>query len=342
MARARTRIRVKFSDTDATGTVYHGNFTHYMEWGRLEVLRRARPRHGDAAARAKLEPLNFVIAHIEIDYRSPVRFPDELEVDSWVRKIGRTSVSFGFRLRRIHDGVVVADGHDVIVFVDEAGKSTPVPSCLREGLEAFIDPGPQDETPVPVVVGSTNPAKVHAVRSALSRTGLDAVVEGVAVSTDDAQPVGDEAIRRGAEERARQALQHLAAQRAGEGTGQPPATGSDGAPAGGLALGLESGLVVLNDDVYVTGWCVALDNRGRRGAARGAQVQLPAAVARRVLAGENLSSIIDELSGMQHSGTRSGAMGYLTGGAYDRRDAWEGAVALALAPFLRPDLYTDS
>ncbi|HLS89448.1 MAG TPA: DUF84 family protein [Sphingobacteriaceae bacterium] len=326
MARARTRIRVKFSDTDATGTVYHGNFTHYMEWGRLEVLRRARPRHGDAAARARLEPLNFVIAHIELDFRSPVRFPDELEVDSWVRKIGNTSVSFGFRLRRIHDGVVVADGHDVIVFVDEEGRPTPVPSCLRDGLEAFIDPGPQDEEPVPVVVGSTNPAKIHAVRSALSRTGLDAVVEGVAVTTADAQPVGDEAIRRGAEERARQALDHLAA-RAGQ-------------PAEGLALGLESGLVVMGDDVYVTGWCVALDRQGRKGAARGAQVQLPAAVAQRVLAGESLADVIDELSGLQHSGTRSGAMGYLTGGAYDRRDAWEGAVALALAPFLRPDLYT--
>lgn len=325
MARARTRVRVKFSDTDATGAVYHGHFVYYMELGRLEVLRRVRPRHGSAAGDDRMEPLNFVVAHLEIDYRSPVHFPDVLEVDSWVRNVGTTSVSFGFRLRRIGDGVVVAEGHDVIVFVDLEGNSTPLPSRMREALQTYLDDGPSEADFFPVVVGSANPVKLRAVQSAFSRVGLDPIIEAAEVDSGaPALPVGDEAIRQGALNRAQQAV---------------ALAGSTATGDRHFGVGLESGLVQMGEAVYVTGWCVIVDGDKRLGEARSAQIRLPHQVARRVQAGEDLEEIIDSLSGLQHSGTRAGAMGYLTAGTFSRGEAWEGAVALALAPFLRPELY---
>src|SRR5688572_31292064 len=57
------------------------------------------------------------------------------------------------------------------------------------------------------VVGSTNPAKVEAVRRALARLAPGCALEAVGVPSGvRAQPVGDEETRLGAEARARAAL----------------------------------------------------------------------------------------------------------------------------------------
>jgi non-canonical (house-cleaning) NTP pyrophosphatase len=63
---------------------------------------------------------------------------------------------------------------------------------------------------------------------------------------------------------------------------------------------------------------------------------LPAAVARRLRAGEELAHAIDALTGEQGTKHRGGAVAVLTGGLVDRQQAYEVLLAYALAPFLAP------
>ena len=66
---------------------------------------------------------------------------------------------------------------------------------------------------------------------------------------------------------------------------------------------------------------------------------LPAAVAHRLAAGDELGTIIDDLFGVTASKQHSGAVGLLTEGFVSRTDAFADLVAMACAPLLRPDLY---
>lgn len=168
-------------------------------------------------------------------------------------------------------------------------------------------------------VGSTNPAKVEAARQALARLAPGCRVEAVAVPSGvGAQPVGDAETRRGAEGRARAALEACSAD---------------------LGIGLEGGVVYDGAVTWLISWVAAVGRDGRVGHASGLRMPLPAAAGPRLLAGEELAVIVDDLFHVQDARSATGAIGLLTEGAVSRTDAFAQLVAMALAPHLRPDLY---
>lgn len=168
-------------------------------------------------------------------------------------------------------------------------------------------------------VGSTNPAKVEAVRRALAGLAPACALETVSVESGVGhQPFGDADTRVGARNRA---LAALAASRAQ------------------IAFGLEGGVILHADGVWLVSWVAAATRDGRIGEASGLRMRLPDAAGPRLAAGEELGSVIDELFATHASKRQAGAVGLLTEGFVSRTDAFADLVAMACAPLLRPDLY---
>lgn len=169
------------------------------------------------------------------------------------------------------------------------------------------------------VVGSTNPAKVEAVRRTLGRFAPECAVIAVAVPSGVGDmPLGDHAIRSGAFARAKGALERTDAE---------------------IAFGLEGGAIIEGDRAWLTGYVIALTRDGRTGEAAWGRMLLPIAAAERVQKGEELGDVIDDLFGEKESKRHAGAIGLLTDGAVSRTDAFADHVAMACAPFLHPKLY---
>lgn len=91
-------IRIYYEDTDVSGVVYHANYLRYLERARTEWLRQQglsqeslRTQHGIA----------FTVANMEIDFRSPARLDDVLEVSVELNTLKRASLIFGQTLYRI-------------------------------------------------------------------------------------------------------------------------------------------------------------------------------------------------------------------------------------------------
>jgi inosine/xanthosine triphosphatase len=172
---------------------------------------------------------------------------------------------------------------------------------------------------VRAVVGSTNPAKVEAVRRTLGRFAPHCVVESIDVPSGvGSMPLGEEAIRSGALARARAALEATDAE---------------------IAFGLEGGAIIDGDNAWLTGHVVALTRDGRMGEAARGRMLLPSAAAQREQNGDELGDVIDDLFGAKESKRHAGAIGLLTDGAVSRTDAFADHVAMACAPFLHPELY---
>src|SRR5205814_8962159 len=94
-------------------------------------------------------------------------------------------------------------------------------------------------------VGSTNPAKVEAVRRILGQLAPDCRVEAIDVPSGvGAMPLGETAVRAGALARARAALER---------------TGMD------VAFGLEGGAILDAPDAWLTGHVAAVTREGRLG-----------------------------------------------------------------------------
>lgn len=119
------RRLVEFVDTDASG--------HYQN---LAVLRWIEAAEAVMHQRLGIVERTFgrtPRAHLEIDFRRPLWFLDEVDVEFCVGEVGRTSCRYRFAVRR--DGNLAAEGALVIVYVPEqrAGP-VPWPDDLRAAL----------------------------------------------------------------------------------------------------------------------------------------------------------------------------------------------------------------
>ncbi len=176
-----------------------------------------------------------------------------------------------------------------------------------------------------VVVGSTNPVKLAAVRAVIARVAPNATVHAVEVSSGVAdQPWGDEETQRGAAERARRAL------------------ADETQPDADLGVGLEGGVVETNGVVRTCAWAAVVARDGREGTGGSMAMQLPAKVVALLKSGVELGLAMDTVAKLVDTKRRSGAVGILTAGLIDRQRAYEPLITYALAPFLAPHFYAQA
>jgi len=133
-------LEVRFRDCDPMGHVNNAVYLTYLEQARFSHWRmlwgfRARPRPtGVAGAETDTTP-GVILARAEIDYRSPARAGDVLEVRLGIVAIGRTSFSYEYEIVD-QNGRVVAMAKSVQVMYDYgAGTPVPVPAGIRRLLE---------------------------------------------------------------------------------------------------------------------------------------------------------------------------------------------------------------
>ena len=112
------RDTVRFRDCDAMGHVNNAVYSTYLEEARIGVL-------GDL--------IDFILARVEIDFRSELRAGEDVEVRTRCSRIGTKSFDLEHEITAA--GRVVAEGKSVLVSYDyERGESVPVPDALRERL----------------------------------------------------------------------------------------------------------------------------------------------------------------------------------------------------------------
>lgn len=172
-----------------------------------------------------------------------------------------------------------------------------------------------------VMVASLNPVKIEATRLALVEIYPDAAlqVQGLAVPSGvAAQPLSCQETYDGARHRA------LAAKVA--------------CPEATLWVGIEAGIEQRAGFAMTFAWIQVLgphlDN-----ACRSASLTLPPMVANAVAKGEELGAAMDRLFKLTNCKQGGGAIGVLTQHRLTRRQVYQNALILALAPYYHPTPY---
>jgi acyl-CoA thioester hydrolase len=122
------REHVRFRDLDAMGHVNNAVFLTYIESARVAFL-----QHLGAAT--TLEDMSIIVARIEIDFRAPVGFGDEVEISVRASRFGDKSFDLDYELRV--GGKVVAEAKSVLVGYDYGRhEAIEIPDEWREKLAA--------------------------------------------------------------------------------------------------------------------------------------------------------------------------------------------------------------
>jgi acyl-CoA thioester hydrolase len=93
-------LRVRFGETDAMGVANNGVYLGWLEVARIEYLRSLGHSYRDVHNQG----FDLVVAEARVQYRKPLQFDDEFEIECVCSEVGRATVTFAYEVRSA-DGV---------------------------------------------------------------------------------------------------------------------------------------------------------------------------------------------------------------------------------------------
>lgn len=126
-------VDVRFRDIDAVGHVNNAVYLTYLEQARLAYWRKL-------TGKSDLRDIDIILARVEIDYRSPIAFGEDVDVAVRCVLLKRSSCVLELRLTERTSGRLVAEARNVVVYFDyQAKRPQPIPEDLRARVRA-MDP----------------------------------------------------------------------------------------------------------------------------------------------------------------------------------------------------------
>lgn len=114
----RTEARIRFSETDAMGVVWHGNYAKFFEDGREAFGRR----YGLSYREVLSEGFTIPVVEMTCRYRRSLVFGEEITIETGYIPCDAAKILFEYSVYRTSDNELMASGSTVQVFVGRDGE----------------------------------------------------------------------------------------------------------------------------------------------------------------------------------------------------------------------------
>jgi acyl-CoA thioester hydrolase len=116
---------VRWRDLDAFGHVNNAAYLGYIEEARVRWFK-------SLSADWANETSAPILAAVTANYRKPIGWPETLRVELFCERLGNKSVTLGHRITSLTaPDTIFCDGNTVLVWVNGAGHSIPLPAVVR-------------------------------------------------------------------------------------------------------------------------------------------------------------------------------------------------------------------
>jgi len=127
-----TTMRVRYSETDQMGIVYHAHYLVWFEIGRTEWCRAA----GLPYAGMEVAGVFIPVTRVSCSFRGRPRYDDEITVRTVMRELARRGCEFAYEVSG-RQGIRLAEGATHHVFADVEGRARAAPGEMVEELRRF-------------------------------------------------------------------------------------------------------------------------------------------------------------------------------------------------------------
>ncbi len=124
-------IRIRYAETDQMGVCYYSNYLVWFEMGRTEYFRSL----GLVYTEFEKKGLFLPVGEVYCRYHKPLRYDDLIVVRTWIKKIGRTSMQFAYKIMKKGESEIIAEGYTTHVFVNKDMKPCRIPNEIRENVQ---------------------------------------------------------------------------------------------------------------------------------------------------------------------------------------------------------------
>lgn len=123
-------LRIYYEDTDSGGVVYYANYLKFMERARSEFLRH----YGIEQDQLIKDNIIFAVRRAELDYLSPARFNDELNISAKIIELKKASMLFEHKISLVSQPQNILCQGKVLVACLRADKFKPcaIPKSIVE------------------------------------------------------------------------------------------------------------------------------------------------------------------------------------------------------------------
>ena len=125
-----SEFRVRYSETDQMGVVYHAEYLVWCEVGRTDYIRGCGLPYSDLERRGTI----LAVAEASIRYHAPARYDDLIRVETTLTDVRSRAITFEYVIRN-SAGEKLASARTLLVSLDPHGKPAPLPPDVRDLME---------------------------------------------------------------------------------------------------------------------------------------------------------------------------------------------------------------
>jgi acyl-CoA thioester hydrolase len=131
---SKSEFRVRYSETDQMGVVYHTNYLVWCEIGRTDFIRGRGLTYAELERRGVL----LAVAEATIRYHAAARYDDVIRVVTTLAEVRSRAVTFDYVITNADTGERLSSAQTVLVSLDRGGRPTTLPDDFRQHLEQAL------------------------------------------------------------------------------------------------------------------------------------------------------------------------------------------------------------
>lgn len=126
---SRSRIRVRYAETDMMGVVYHGSYIPWLEVARTDLFRKF-----DLSYRQlELDGFRLPVLAVNCRFYQPALYDDFIDIDIRAREKPRLRIKLEYELFRGEERLATASTEHA--FVDREGRPTRPPEVFTRLID---------------------------------------------------------------------------------------------------------------------------------------------------------------------------------------------------------------
>lgn len=135
MIEIKCSLRVRYSETDRMNYVYYGNYPTYLEVGRTELLRKLGTTYREIEEMGIWLP----VLNLHIDYKTPARYDDLLEITARVTSLPRVRIHFEYEIHNQKKELILTAQTDLFFFDPSRQRPIPCPNDILSLFQPYFD-----------------------------------------------------------------------------------------------------------------------------------------------------------------------------------------------------------
>ena len=127
-----TQTRIRYSETDQMGVVYHGNYAQFFELGRTEWLRSLGVTYKNMETNGIILP----VISLQCNFIKSALYDDVLTIETTLKKKPLVKIEFDYEIKN-QNNELICTGNSVLAFINSnTMKPMSCPDYLLKSLKA--------------------------------------------------------------------------------------------------------------------------------------------------------------------------------------------------------------